>query len=543
MEKHSFQEFILKVLFVNSTARDKVVPYLDAAWFIGEPQLQEIVQKILFHVEKYDKFPTEAEMGVLLKGDPDLLLEFQSIMTIEDEDAHSELIIDQIEDFVKRKLLYSISTSIRSYACQSPEERGESRDSSSKESFLERLEAAEGFSLGEEVAFDLVNDLEKLSIELSRDNTRISTGVSTLDSMLGGGIPNKIIMGVLASTNVGKTLILTSMAASAFMSGKKVLYVTFEDSQEKIAKRVIQNLCDLSGLDLQKLGGNALGKVQEILAKNTEGSLKILELEEATVSSSMLNSMLKSLKEKEKFVPDIIFIDYVGCMIPNGRLNIYLNTNSILQKVVAELRGSISIGKGIPLVTAFQANRGAYNNESLDLDDIADSFGSTTKVDLMFAVTQNPSMKSEGIYRVFVAKTRLKNNKGEAKIIKVDIDKQRISDLETEETIVRPVYQDRLENIRDATRQILNNPFFQTSIYRGNKNESQPDPPPALERSEVSTGEAERESFKPEVPSENEKYKERVSEIRKGKAKSLLLAEEDYYIDSFVKGLSEFGTN
>jgi hypothetical protein len=63
------------------------------------------------------------------------------------------------------------------------------------------------------------------------------------------------------------------------------------------------------------------------------------------------------------------------------------------------------------------------------LTDIADSFGSTTKVDAMFATTQDQTMLENGMYKIKVAKTRLKNNKNTEVMIGVCIDKQQIYDL------------------------------------------------------------------------------------------------------------------
>ena len=166
--------------------------------------------------------------------------------------------------------------------------------------------------------------------------------------------------------------------------------------------------------------------------------LKIVELEEAAVNTMRVRTVLKDLKEKKKFTPDIIFLDYVGCMIPNGRPNPNLNTNTILQKVVAEWRGSICMKLGIPTVTGFQVNRGGADSASVGLTDIADSFGSTTKVDAMFATTQDQTMMENGMYKLKVAKTRLKNNKGTEVMIGVCIDKQQIYDLNSSPTARTP---------------------------------------------------------------------------------------------------------
>ena len=152
-------------------------------------------------------------------------------------------------------------------------------------------------------------------------------------------------------------------------------------------------------------------------------------MEECTVNAMRIRTLLKDLKEKKHFEPEIIFIDYIGCMIPNGRPNPNLNSNTILQKVAAETRGSICMKLGIPIVTALQTNRGGYGSASVDLNDVADSYGSTMKLDAILAVTQDQTMLQNGMYKIKVAKTRIKNNKGTEVMIGVSIDKQQIYDL------------------------------------------------------------------------------------------------------------------
>ena len=63
------------------------------------------------------------------------------------------------------------------------------------------------------------------------------------------------------------------------------------------------------------------------------------------------------------------------------------------------------------------------------MNDIADSFGVNTKADAIIGVTQTPEIKEQGMYSVQLLKTRFGNNKGQVSMIGVDIEKQRIFDL------------------------------------------------------------------------------------------------------------------
>jgi hypothetical protein len=211
--------------------------------------------------------------------------------------------------------------------------------------------------------------------------------------------------------------------------GHNVLYITMEDPDKKIALRMMQNLCDISQDKLKLLNKNSFVALKNRMKEMTKSHLKIVELPDSTANAMKICTVLKDLKEKKNFVPEIIFLDYIGCMIPNGRPNPTLNTNTILQRVAAETRGAICTKMGIPIVTALQTNRGGFDSADVDLNDVADSYGSTMKLDAVIAVTQDKSQLEQGMYKLKVAKTRLKNNKGTEIMIGVDIGKQQIYDV------------------------------------------------------------------------------------------------------------------
>ena len=202
-----------------------------------------------------------------------------------------------------------------------------------------------------------------------------------------------------------------------------------EDPDKKIALRMMQNICNISQDQLKMLNKNSFISLKEKMKALTDRHLKIVELPDSTANAMRICTVLKDLKDKKNFVPESIFLDYIGCMIPNGRPNPTLNSNTILQKVAAETRGAICTKMGIPIVTALQTNRGGFDSASVDLNDVADSYGSTMKLDAVLAATQDTAMLEQGMYKLKVAKTRLKNNKGTELMIGVNIDKQQIYDL------------------------------------------------------------------------------------------------------------------
>lgn len=462
-----FPHLILKTLYANASARNRILPYLTSDWFRENQNISTIVEKIVKYVEKYSNFPNVIESRNFLRSDQAVLEEFDAAINIPDEECNTECILDDIEDFIRKKLIYQVTLDAQEWLFKKHKEDEE------EPCFSQKMADAEAFTFQTEIGLDLIDDLDEVYEDMVMAVNIIGTGLKDVDVLLNGGVPEKVMIGVLASTNIGKTLILSAIASNMMAGGHNVLYITMEDPDKKIALRMMQNLCDISQDKLKLLNKNSFVALKNRMKEMTKSHLKIVELPDSTANAMKICTVLKDLKEKKNFVPEIIFLDYIGCMIPNGRPNPTLNTNTILQRVAAETRGAICTKMGIPIVTALQTNRGGFDSADVDLNDVADSYGSTMKLDAVIAVTQDKAQLDQGMYKLKVAKTRLKNNKGTEIMIGVDIGKQQIYDVGgkpqrqvnvTETTAVQnpaptpapaqPVNQDVADNAYIATAEV-----------------------------------------------------------------------------------------
>lgn len=467
MVQVQFPHLILKTLYANTSARNRILPYLTSDWFRENQNISTIVEKIVKYVEKYSNFPNVIESRNFLRSDQAVLEEFDAAINIPDEECNTECILDDIEDFIRKKLIYQVTLDAQEWLFKKHKEDEE------EPCFSQKMADAEAFTFQTEIGLDLIDDLDEVYEDMVMAVNIIGTGLKDVDVLLNGGVPEKVMIGVLASTNIGKTLILSAIASNMMAGGHNVLYITMEDPDKKIALRMMQNLCDISQDKLKLLNKNSFVALKTRMKEMTKSHLKIVELPDSTANAMKICTVLKDLKEKKNFVPEIIFLDYIGCMIPNGRPNPTLNTNTILQRVAAETRGAICTKMGIPIVTALQTNRGGFDSADVDLNDVADSYGSTMKLDAVIAVTQDKAQLDQGMYKLKVAKTRLKNNKGTEIMIGVDIGKQQIYDVGgkpqrlvnvTETTAVQnpaptpapaqPVNQDVADNAYIATAEV-----------------------------------------------------------------------------------------
>lgn len=84
----------------------------------------------------------------------------------------------------------------------------------------------------------------KLS-EVSMDESdRISTGISELDRVLGGGIVKGSLVLIGGDPGIGKSTILLEVCANLAENGKKVLYISGEESLQQIKMRAIRMKVD-----------------------------------------------------------------------------------------------------------------------------------------------------------------------------------------------------------------------------------------------------------------------------------------------------------
>jgi len=416
-----FEKIIIKSLFCNDVVKRKVIPLLDEKWFNNDINASKIVGKIIEFNTRYEAMPSITDMRRLIK-DTSELETFESCVNIPDSEVSSEYLVGEIETFVKQKKLWAAAQNIMQY-CKSPDSH------KSSDSFAEQVTDAEAYSFDDSIGFSYMDEPERIYEEVIKNEKVIGTGIKALDELLKGGCHEKSITLLLSPTNVGKTLIMCGLSANMIRAGYNVLYITFEDSENKIGQRVTQNLFDLSRDDLKAMTLEDYKKCWKAHKAMIKSNLYIKEFPEMATNALTINAFIKELKERKGFTPDIVFVDYIGCMIPNGRENPNMNSNTKLLTIASQVR-AISMIHGFPIVSGAQVNRGGYDSANIGLNDAADSFGQTMKADAILAITQTKEYLDNGFYDVEIAKTRFGNNKGEHKTIKVDIDKQRISDVD-----------------------------------------------------------------------------------------------------------------
>lgn len=232
------------------------------------------------------------------------------------------------------------------------------------------------------------------------------------------------------NTNMGKSLIMASAAVDSILNNKNVLYITCEMSENKISERVMSNLFDISIGDLRLLTKEKFHKKFESIKKQLKNKLVIKEYPPRAINSNHIRNLLKELKVRKKFHPDIIFVDYLGIMNPTTR-NKGDNTYLEIKRISEEVR-ALAVDMGIPIVSAVQSGRQSFGSAEIDLKDISDSIGIAATADVIIGVTQSEELRNLGKYNWIILKNRYGLNKKKVSVC-VDYYKMRVYDDEEAE--------------------------------------------------------------------------------------------------------------
>ncbi len=122
---------------------------------------------------------------------------------------------------------------------------------------------------------------------------KVKTGINGLDNMLAGGIPAGSSVLVTGSCGTGKSIISLQYLVNGAKSGDNGLYVSFEESKEKIIEHGKQFGWDISGLEksgklvIYSVETDDMGEILESIKK------KVIELKIKRVVLDSLTTMME----------------------------------------------------------------------------------------------------------------------------------------------------------------------------------------------------------------------------------------------------------
>mgnify|MGYP003678903218 FL=1 len=199
-------------------------------------------------------------------------------------------------------------------------------------------------------------------------------------------------------------MFLVNQSVHSLIEGRKVLYISLEMSEDKIAGRFDSVLSDLNNKDLKEkpLAKLKLKEVLSEIKEKSRGRLIIKEFPTGSCNVNQLRAYLVQLRLHRDFVPDLLIVDYLELLRPNRQIDAEYQAQ---QRISEELRG-LAVEQNALLWTATQTNRQARRVNIITDAELGDSYGKIRTADWAISLNQNQEEYDDGVMRVFVMKAR-----------------------------------------------------------------------------------------------------------------------------------------
>ena len=340
-----FEKVLIKLLFTDEKVREKIIPFLSEKYF-DEKNNMNIIKNIILYQCKYSKFPTVSEMKIAIedKNTYDNLVE---VLNLDLKEYDHTFIIDQIEDFFRNKLISDCNTDIAIALNENKKDK--------ISECIEKLSFAQSFTFNTDIGLDFKESAEHMYNFYNNKDFTVPSGIKTLDTILDGGFHNKTVTLFMAETNLGKSMILCSCASNSLLNNKNVLYITLEMSKEKITNRIYANTFNIDSPELKFMSKDKIAAKIDFFKNSLKGNLVVVHYPQKTANVNNIRFLLKELKEKKKFVPDIVYLDYME-LLKAIYINKSDNSYSEDKRVSSEVCG-IAAETDIPWVSGWQGKR------------------------------------------------------------------------------------------------------------------------------------------------------------------------------------------
>lgn len=366
------ETLILKSLTSNEEFCRKTVPFLKPEYF--DDKSQRIVYLIAdSYFRKYNKVATPDVLAIELDKAPGLseqtykeatqLISSISNMKVEGE---YDWVVENTEKFCQDRAIY---LGIRQ--CISIMDGEEKK--LSKEAIPEILKEALAVSFDSVLGHDYEADAENQFEYYTSPHTKIPFNLDKLNDVTNGGVTRKTLNLLIAATHGCKTLALCDLAASYYMQGYNVLYITMEESENKIRQRIDANLLNVVMDDLMEQERSSyLNRVKRVTSK-TKARMVIREYPTSGASVANFRYLMHELLLKQDFKPDIIMVDYLNLCL-SSRFKSADNSYAYHKAISEELRG-FAKEADVALWSATQLNRDGFKTNDPDMGQVSDSFG------------------------------------------------------------------------------------------------------------------------------------------------------------------------
>lgn len=426
----NIEHSILSALVRDADYSLKVAPALERDFFHGKEAFI-VSGEILEHIEKYKKNPAIHELrsrvGDLASSIPDVVLEktIKFVDTLEVEKSFDlTWMLDRTDKFIKQRALQNAVR--KAVMVLDGTEKKLTEDA-----LPDLVKDALARGLDQPKVYDYFDMAEDRWEKYTRNLKKVKFRSDYFNRITRGGIWGGTLTLLVAGTNVGKSAMLCAFTADFLAQGYNVLYISNEMNEEMISERIDANLLDIAVDDLKSQPKDFfLGQVAKA-RKSHSGILKIQSYPTRTASVRHFRRLMKDLKEKENFVPDVVILDYLNNCLP-ATVRIDSNSYERVKAIAEEIRG-FSMEFDLPVLSATQTTRGGQSNVNVGIEDVSESHGTSQTADWMWALIRPEELVKTSEILVKQIKNRHSDiNYYNKFVVKFDFSRMRLSDARSE---------------------------------------------------------------------------------------------------------------
>ena len=243
------------------------------------------------------------------------------------------------------------------------------------------------------IGLEYVTDVAARYNEAARHT--ITTGWDVIDDLMDGGLAPGELGVVMAPAGIGKSWLLINIGAHAVKAGKTVIHYTLELNENYVGQRYDSVLTGIPAQNLKNYREDIESKMLTL-----KGDLIVKYYPTKSVGVMGLKAHIeKTIMLGKK--PDLVIVDYGDLL----KVNIKKDKHEALEDLYEELRGMAG-EYSIPVWTASQAGRSALEDDIIEADKIASSYGKVMVADFLMSLSRKVEDKMSGTGRGHVIKNR-----------------------------------------------------------------------------------------------------------------------------------------
>jgi len=422
------ETIILHELIVNQKYGERFLSHLKPEFFQDHSE-RAICEEVRRYITKYGQLPTEQALKVAVGDRLSLQQEeyeeavayLEAICGELKSDASDAWLEDQTVKFIREKGVYNGVVDLIAALDKTTKKKAVVE-------CLEEIANAQAFTVDEIPGLGL--DWKPVFEFLQFPDERFPFQLGILNKMTCGGPSRKTVTVVVAPTNVGKSLVLCHQAAEYLRQGRNVVYITLEMADKVVLKRIFANLLDANMTELN--GWTKDQWVEAVDGLGEQGRLKVREYPSRSAHAGNFRQYLADLKSKDKFVPDVILVDYLNeCRSQRMKYGQNVGSYQYIGSICSELR-ALATDLNAVVWTATQTNRDGYEGDP-DLKNTSESAQINSGADLILGVNRDELVPDHLRFRVL--KNRDAEHKDKVFMVGVNRGKMRLFDLEDPFTV------------------------------------------------------------------------------------------------------------